>query len=140
MHLIERTNIKTKHYFKINIIQLDKKKKKESYYISDISLVLNIHSFGFIKEIMCIHRNVTYKCSETAITKILTAKARTVDDDGAAVEVRTRNECIVDKRLDPSLNLGHAALRKPTLEVHKLLVFERNEGKDEADSFLAVDC
>lgn len=87
-----------------------------------------------------IHRNVAYNRSKTPITKILTAKARTVDDDGAAVEARTGNECTVDKRSDPSLSLAHEALHKQIQEARKLLISERNEGKGEADNFSAVDC
>ena len=74
------------------------------------------------------------------VTKILTAKARTVDDDGAVVEVHTGNECTVDKRSDPSSNSDHEASRMPTPVVRKLLTSERSEGKDEADNFSAVDC
>ena len=76
----------------------------------------------------------------TPVTKILTAKARTVDDDAAVVEERRGNECTVDRQLDPPLSLAHGVSRKRIPEGRKLLISGQNEEKDEADSFLAVDC
>ena len=74
------------------------------------------------------------------VTKILTAKARTVDDDGVVVEAHTGSECTVDKRSGPSSNSAREALRMPTPVARKLLTSERSEEKDEADNFSAVGC
>lgn len=82
---------------------------------------------------MCRSRN------EHPVTKILTAKARTVDDDAAAVEEHRGNGCTVDRQSGPWSNSVHAESRKRIPVDHKLPTSVQNEEKDEADSFLAVD-
>lgn len=91
----------------------------------------------------CIHRNVvvqTLRDTHLLTRTILTAKARTVDDDAAAVETRKGNGCTVGMRPGLPLNLAHGALRKRTREAHRPRIAARNGGKDEADNFSAVDC